>query len=124
MLVLNIHAPTVPPMIDTISPPISTVSGRSVSLYCHTTGEEPPRITWRYTNGTVISDNDRGSSSLTLDNVHAEGADKIDIECVASNSIGSVSRTTSITTVGKGSPVQKCMILSKYVLYCMSYTVE
>ena len=88
-------------MIDTITPSISTVSGRSVSLYCRATGQEPPSITWQYSNGTVISNSDRGSSSLTLDNIHAEGLDRLDIECVATNSIGSVRRTTRITTVGK-----------------------
>jgi len=79
---------TVTPVIDTITPSIRTVNGRSVSLYCYATGEEPPWITWQFSNGTVISNSDRGSSSLTL-------------ECVATNSIGSVSRITTITTVGK-----------------------
>ena len=85
-------------MIDAITP---SVSGRSISLYCHATGEEPPRITWQYRNGTVISESDRGASSLTLDNVHAERLDRLDIECVASNSAGFARKTTRITTVGE-----------------------
>ena len=92
---------TVPPVIDTITPSIRTVSGRSISLYCHATGEEPPRITWQYRNGTVISDSDRGASSLTLDNVHAERLDRLDIECVASNSAGFARKATRVTTVGE-----------------------
>ena len=95
------------PKINRISRSISTVSGRSVSLYCEATGEEPAMISWQYENGTPIMNSSNtmitgniAESHLTLTNVQAENRE-LEIVCVATNDHGNPDeRDVSITTVG------------------------
>ena len=95
------------PRINTISSSISTVSGRSVSLYCESNAEEPAIVSWLYGNGTkVVNSSDTwihgntvGSSHLTVANVQAEN-ERLEFMCEAVNSIGFAMRNITITTVG------------------------
>ena len=95
------------PRINTISSSISTVSGRSVSLYCESNAEEPAIVSWLYGNGTkVVNSSDTwiygntvGSSHLTVANVQAENRG-LEFMCEAVNSIGFDMRNITIATVG------------------------
>lgn len=95
------------PRINRISESISTISGRSVSLYCEATGEEPATISWLYEDRTPIMNSSStmitgniAESHLTLTNVRAENRE-LEVICVAANNRGNPDeRDASITTVG------------------------
>ena len=97
---------TGPPSIITVSPSISTITDRNVSLYCRSGGEEPPRIAWLYENRTRIENsastiihNSIESSHLILVNVQAEN-EELEVLCEASNSRSVITSEIAITTVG------------------------
>ena len=115
------------PFIDAISPSISTVTGRDVSLYCHAMGEYSPSITWQFSNGTQIRDSSTTSISqvnversyLRLSNIFNDFFSS-EIKCVATNQLGAMTRVINLAAVGTyvtviyaQSIVELCSIYSK-----------
>ena len=107
----------VSPFIDNVSPSISTVTGRTVSLYCHAMGEYAPTITWQYSDGTQIEDTTTTMVSqvnversfLRLTNVFTE-FEPLEIKCVATNNFSVTTHVISVATVGKSFRECACVL--------------
>ncbi|KAI1239914.1 hypothetical protein IHE44_0011352 [Lamprotornis superbus] len=68
---------------------ITVVEGKSITLYCDTTGGPPPNVSWVITNlvSNHESDTNKNPASLTIKNVSSMDSG-LEISCVAENIVG------------------------------------
>ncbi|XP_032941235.1 BDNF/NT-3 growth factors receptor isoform X2 [Catharus ustulatus] len=68
---------------------ITVVEGKSITLYCDTTGGPPPNVSWVVTNlvSNHESDTNKNPASLTIKNVSSMDSG-LEISCVAENIVG------------------------------------
>uniref|UniRef100_A0A672VA24 BDNF/NT-3 growth factors receptor n=1 Tax=Strigops habroptila TaxID=2489341 RepID=A0A672VA24_STRHB len=77
---------------------ITVVEGRSITLYCDTTGRPPPNVSWVLTNlvSNHESDTSKNPASLTIKNVSSMDSG-LWISCVAENIVGEDQASAELT---------------------------
>ena len=93
--------PPVPPSVS-LPPSIVASQGDPLSLDCSASGNPPPSLSW-YKDGQPLPSNGRVSISPEREVAIASlySTDDGDYTCVASNSEGSASATTTVTVLGE-----------------------
>ncbi|XP_058683365.1 BDNF/NT-3 growth factors receptor isoform X2 [Poecile atricapillus] len=77
---------------------ITVVEGKSITLYCDTTGGPPPNVSWVVTNlvSNHESDTNKNPASLTIRNVSSMDSG-LEISCVAENIVGEDQASAELT---------------------------
>nr|XP_021390107.1 BDNF/NT-3 growth factors receptor isoform X2 [Lonchura striata domestica] len=77
---------------------ITVVEGKSITLYCDTTGGPPPNVSWVVTNlvSNHESDTNKNPASLTIKNVSSMDSG-LEISCVAENIVGEDQASAELT---------------------------
>ncbi|XP_064295866.1 BDNF/NT-3 growth factors receptor-like [Phalacrocorax carbo] len=77
---------------------ITVVEGKSITLYCDTTGGPPPNVSWVLTNlvSNYESDTSKNPASLTIKNISSVDSG-LWISCVADNIVGEDQASAKLT---------------------------
>ena len=88
---------------DITSTDTRPVEGTAMTLYCNSSGEQEPTISWTM-NGSPLDTDSNSGISFTNDNKHltienVSRTDSGEYQCVATNSLGNVSSNASTLRV-------------------------
>ncbi|TRZ07599.1 hypothetical protein HGM15179_019508, partial [Zosterops borbonicus] len=77
---------------------VTVVEGKNITLYCDTTGEPPPNVSWVLTNlvSNHESDTSKNPASLTIKNISSVD-NGLWISCIAENIVGEDQASAELT---------------------------